>query len=274
MQGYNVRHFGFVTMGEAWHNNHHAFPSSARLGLHAGETDPGWWVLMGAEARRPGVEREDAGDAAAAAESRRARSLNWVVNGRPVQVRGADRPAPLCSLVGGSVPHSARDHFPGLRPHSRTRLVVPGRTSELVRGFQLGPGDGRPPGIRPLLSAPGGMDHRGLGFGGLYVPSRGRCQRARIGRGPGGGAVRADPRDPVSVCGAIIAGRGHAAAARSRHGGNGVADRRGRRGGGHRSDARRRGDRRPGLSGLWRRSVPHFAAGHWGDNRLSRQSQG
>jgi fatty-acid desaturase len=45
VQGYNVRHFGFVTMGEAWHNNHHAFPSSARLGLNAGETDPGWWVL-------------------------------------------------------------------------------------------------------------------------------------------------------------------------------------------------------------------------------------
>jgi stearoyl-CoA desaturase (delta-9 desaturase) len=45
VQGYNIRHFGFVTMGEAWHNNHHAFPGSARLGLKAGETDPGWWVL-------------------------------------------------------------------------------------------------------------------------------------------------------------------------------------------------------------------------------------
>jgi hypothetical protein len=33
-------------MGEAWHNNHHAFPASARLGLHPGETDPGWWVLV------------------------------------------------------------------------------------------------------------------------------------------------------------------------------------------------------------------------------------
>jgi stearoyl-CoA desaturase (delta-9 desaturase) len=32
-------------MGEAWHNNHHAFPSSARLGLRDGEVDPGWWVL-------------------------------------------------------------------------------------------------------------------------------------------------------------------------------------------------------------------------------------
>jgi fatty-acid desaturase len=34
-------------MGECWHNNHHAFPGSARLGLAAGEWDPGWWVLSG-----------------------------------------------------------------------------------------------------------------------------------------------------------------------------------------------------------------------------------
>ena len=46
MQGYNVPWCGLITMGEAWHNNHHAFPGSARLGLEAGERDPGWWVLM------------------------------------------------------------------------------------------------------------------------------------------------------------------------------------------------------------------------------------
>lgn len=46
VQGYNVRYCGFITMGEAWHNNHHAFPASARLGLHEGEIDPGWWVLL------------------------------------------------------------------------------------------------------------------------------------------------------------------------------------------------------------------------------------
>ena len=45
VQGYNVRYCGLITMGEAWHNNHHAFPASARLGLGPGETDPGWWVL-------------------------------------------------------------------------------------------------------------------------------------------------------------------------------------------------------------------------------------
>ncbi|UQV44580.1 hypothetical protein KIV45_22675 [Janthinobacterium lividum] len=33
-------------MGECWHNNHHAYPGSARLGLLPGEWDPGWWVLL------------------------------------------------------------------------------------------------------------------------------------------------------------------------------------------------------------------------------------
>jgi stearoyl-CoA desaturase (delta-9 desaturase) len=45
VQGYNVPYCGLITMGEAWHNNHHAFPGSARLGLARGEADPGWWVL-------------------------------------------------------------------------------------------------------------------------------------------------------------------------------------------------------------------------------------
>ena len=45
VQGHNIKHLGLITMGESWHNNHHAFPGSAKLGLHAGEVDPGWWVL-------------------------------------------------------------------------------------------------------------------------------------------------------------------------------------------------------------------------------------
>jgi fatty-acid desaturase len=49
VQGYNVPYCGLLTMGEAWHNNHHAFPGSARLGLEAGETDPGWSVLCALE---------------------------------------------------------------------------------------------------------------------------------------------------------------------------------------------------------------------------------
>jgi fatty-acid desaturase len=46
VQGYNVPFCSLITMGEAWHNNHHAFPASARLGLKPGEYDPGWWVLL------------------------------------------------------------------------------------------------------------------------------------------------------------------------------------------------------------------------------------
>jgi len=49
VQGRNVRLVSLLTMGECWHNNHHAFPGSARLGLLPGEWDPGWWVLCGLE---------------------------------------------------------------------------------------------------------------------------------------------------------------------------------------------------------------------------------
>ena len=47
VQGRNVRFTSLLTMGECWHNNHHAFPGSARLGLAPHEWDPGWWVLSG-----------------------------------------------------------------------------------------------------------------------------------------------------------------------------------------------------------------------------------
>ena len=46
VQGRNIPFTSLLTMGESWHNNHHAFPGSARLGLFAGEWDPGWWLLM------------------------------------------------------------------------------------------------------------------------------------------------------------------------------------------------------------------------------------
>ena len=42
VQGRNVPLVGWLTMGEGWHNNHHAFPGSARMGLYAGQSDPGY----------------------------------------------------------------------------------------------------------------------------------------------------------------------------------------------------------------------------------------
>jgi stearoyl-CoA desaturase (delta-9 desaturase) len=43
--GRNNSLFGFISMGEGWHNNHHAFPQSARFGLHWWQLDPGWWMI-------------------------------------------------------------------------------------------------------------------------------------------------------------------------------------------------------------------------------------
>ena len=76
-QGYNVRFAGLISMGESWHNNHHAFPSSAKMGLFAGQTDLGWCLIKAFEAcglathikipadlpPRPGLRRLPAVDA-------------------------------------------------------------------------------------------------------------------------------------------------------------------------------------------------------------------
>jgi len=37
------------TLGEAWHNNHHAFPTSARHGLHWWQLDPSGWLIAALE---------------------------------------------------------------------------------------------------------------------------------------------------------------------------------------------------------------------------------
>ena len=38
-----------LVFGEGWHNNHHAFPSSARHGLRKHQFDVSWWVIRGLE---------------------------------------------------------------------------------------------------------------------------------------------------------------------------------------------------------------------------------
>jgi stearoyl-CoA desaturase (delta-9 desaturase) len=78
-QGFNVPLAGFISMGEAFHNNHHAYPSSAKLGLMPGQIDLGWWLIRALEVvglarniktpsnlpERPGLRRVDAADAPA-----------------------------------------------------------------------------------------------------------------------------------------------------------------------------------------------------------------
>lgn len=42
VQAANLPGLGILTYGECWHNNHHAFPESARIGLEKGQSDPAW----------------------------------------------------------------------------------------------------------------------------------------------------------------------------------------------------------------------------------------
>ncbi|MHC5112083.1 MAG: acyl-CoA desaturase [Planctomycetota bacterium] len=37
--------FGLLALGEGWHNNHHAFPTSARYGIRWWQLDLGFWVI-------------------------------------------------------------------------------------------------------------------------------------------------------------------------------------------------------------------------------------
>lgn len=53
-----------VSFGEGWHNNHHAFPASARHGLRAWELDPAYWFIRSLKAvglawdlRKPPAEK-------------------------------------------------------------------------------------------------------------------------------------------------------------------------------------------------------------------------
>lgn len=45
VQAHNVPWAAIPSMGESWHNNHHAFPASARHGLYPGELDIGFGFL-------------------------------------------------------------------------------------------------------------------------------------------------------------------------------------------------------------------------------------
>jgi stearoyl-CoA desaturase (delta-9 desaturase) len=37
------------TLGEGWHNNHHAFPAAAQFGQSWWQLDPGGWTIRGFE---------------------------------------------------------------------------------------------------------------------------------------------------------------------------------------------------------------------------------
>lgn len=48
-QARNLAWLAPIAFGEAWHNNHHAFPTSARHGIGRHQIDPGSWLIAGLE---------------------------------------------------------------------------------------------------------------------------------------------------------------------------------------------------------------------------------
>ena len=75
----NVWWLSWISFGESWHHNHHAFPSSAFHGLKPWELDIGGLVIrLNAPARaRLEGQRADAGDAAAPPRARPPRLSAW-----------------------------------------------------------------------------------------------------------------------------------------------------------------------------------------------------
>ena len=45
----NLAWLSIFTFGESWHNNHHAFPTSAAHGLRWWQIDPSWIVIRSLE---------------------------------------------------------------------------------------------------------------------------------------------------------------------------------------------------------------------------------
>jgi stearoyl-CoA desaturase (delta-9 desaturase) len=48
-QGRNTGWLALLSMGESWHNTHHAYPSSAQMGVGWRQPDPGFWAVRALE---------------------------------------------------------------------------------------------------------------------------------------------------------------------------------------------------------------------------------
>lgn len=46
VQASNIPGLGLITFGECWHNNHHAFPESAKIGLASDQSDPAYRFIQ------------------------------------------------------------------------------------------------------------------------------------------------------------------------------------------------------------------------------------
>ncbi|ESQ74161.1 hypothetical protein ABAC402_15245, partial [Asticcacaulis sp. AC402] len=93
VQGRNVPLTGLLTMGEGWHNNHHAFPDSARIGLYEGQSDPGYVLIKALESAGLVTKVRLPEDLAWRPQ------LHWMDGDRPLRLPDR-KPCKLMGLIG------------------------------------------------------------------------------------------------------------------------------------------------------------------------------
>lgn len=79
--------FGLLGLGEGWHNNHHAFPTSARHGLFWWQVDVSYWIIRGME--RLGLATEVKVPTIESMEAKRADRPSTAVVAPPARRDGA-----------------------------------------------------------------------------------------------------------------------------------------------------------------------------------------
>ena len=122
----NLAWLSLLSFGEAWHNNHHAFPTSAAHGMRWYELDTSSLLIRGLETRRPRVGRRThrSGPPAEEAAGRDRVAVGLRKDRSPAQRAGARRsPSVRSASPSGTAP--------------RCRRRPPGRASRCARRAPL-----------------------------------------------------------------------------------------------------------------------------------------
>ncbi len=131
-----------LSFGEAWHNGHHAFPTSARHGLGAGRSISRRWVICGAREARPRLGRRS--DRPTARRGQAAHLMAFADPGvlrREIERAVPDRPFAIAWWDGKRAPRDVQRGAASSRarsPHAVAHaLLAPGQLG-LSRAYVSG----------------------------------------------------------------------------------------------------------------------------------------
>ena len=127
-----------ISFGESWHNNHHAFPTSARHGLFRGQLDPAWRLIRTLQHLRIATNVR-LPDAAAIAARRVTQSRAVTAHGGQMDedARTGGQRSDLADRL------NRRRCFAAARSGRAVDPPVSARRGEPARRFRVGPARGR-----------------------------------------------------------------------------------------------------------------------------------